>query len=214
VNDPSESHDGRIAATSSEPAVTAQVSGGAAVDAELNGGPATGARPDRQPGLPAPAAGDERAVDARTIAVWRWAALIGSVPIAGTAAIFTISMAVAGGPAGDILFIAYPLLLVALGLNAWWYPAARYGRLRYRLDPLGVTITDGILWRTQSSVPRVRIQHTDISQGPLQRRYGVATLKLYTAGSRFTKIELPGLAYGDAVQLRDRLLESGEGDAV
>lgn len=158
--------------------------------------------------------GGDRAVDPRTVAVWRWVALIGAVPIAAAAAVFTISMLIAGGPVSDVLWIAYPVLLVALGLHAWWYPAARYRRLRYRLDPIGITITDGILWRTQSSLARVRIQHTDISQGPLQRRYGVATLKLYTAGSRFTKIELPGLAYDDAVQLRDRLLEAGEGDAV
>ena len=181
---------------------------------ELDGKPRVGEPTDDDPALDAPSAVADRPVDARTVAVWRWAALLGSVPIAATAAIVTISLAVAGSPAGDVLFVAYPLLLAALGLHAWWYPAARYRRLRYRLESQGITITDGIFWRTQSSVARVRIQHTDISQGPLQRRYGVATLKLYTAGSRFTKIELPGLTYGDAVQLRDQLLESGEGDAV
>lgn len=153
-------------------------------------------------------------VDPRTVAVWRWAALLGAIPIAAAAAVFTVSMLIAGDPVGDILWVTYPLLVAALGLHAWWYPAARYRRLRYRVDPIGITITDGILWRTQSSLARVRIQHTDISQGPLQRRYGVATLKLYTAGSRFTKIELPGLACDDAVKLRDRLLEGAEGDAV
>lgn len=158
--------------------------------------------------------GEDRPVDPRTVAVWRWVALLGSLPAAAAAGVFTISMRLAGGPLGEILWMAYPLLLAALGVNAWWYPAARYRRLHYRLDPIGITITDGILWRTQSSLARSRIQHTDISQGPLQRRYGVATLKLYTAGSRFTKIELPGLAYGDTVALRDRLLEDQEGDAV
>lgn len=166
------------------------------------------------PALEAGASGEDRPVDPRTVAVWRWTALLGSIPPAVAAGVFTISMLIAGGPLGDLLWLAYPLLLAALGVNAWWYPAARYRRLRYRLDPIGITITDGILWRTQSSLARSRIQHTDISQGPLQRRYGVATLKLYTAGSRFTKIELPGLAYGDAVALRDRLLEDQEGDAV
>jgi len=155
-----------------------------------------------------------RPVDPRTVAVWRWVALITGLPIAAAAAVLTVSMLIADDPVGDILWIAYPLLLVALGVHGWWYPAARYRRLRYRVDPIGITITDGILWRTQSSLARVRIQHTDVSQGPLQRRYGVVTLKLYTAGSRFTKIELPGLAYDDAVKLRDRLLEGAEGDAV
>ena len=55
-------------------------------------------------------------------------------------------------------------------------------------------------------VPHERTQSLAVSQGPLQRRYGVATLKLYTAGSRFTRTELPGLEYAEAVALRDRLL--------
>ena len=71
-----------------------------------------------------------------------------------------------------------------------------------------------MFWRTQSALPRVRIQHTDVSQGPLQRRYGVATLKLYTAGSRFTRTDLPGIEYADAVALRDRLQREGYGDAL
>ena len=171
------------------------------------------AAPDDMP-IDGPPIDSDRPVDPRTVAVWRWTALIASVPVAAAGAVFTISLLVAGAPLAGVVWMAYPLLLAALALNAWWYPAARYRRLRYRLDDVGITITDGIVWRTQSALPRIRIQHTDISQGPLQRRYGVATLKLYTAGSRFTKIELPGLEYGDAVLLRDRLLHAAEGDAV
>jgi membrane protein YdbS with pleckstrin-like domain len=48
----------------------------------------------------------------------------------------------------------------------------------------------------------------------LERRYGVATLKLYPAGSRFTRTELPGLEYAAAVALRDHLQQQGRGDAV
>jgi membrane protein YdbS with pleckstrin-like domain len=96
----------------------------------------------------------------------------------------------------------------------WRYPPARYRHLRYRIDDVAITIQDGVFWRTQSALPRVRIQHTDVSQGPLQRRYGVATLKLYTAGSRFTRTELPGLEHATAVALRDRLQRQISGDAV
>ncbi len=67
------------------------------------------------------------------------------------------------------------------------------------------------------AIPRVRIQDSDVSQGPLQRRFGVATLKLYTAGSRFTCNELPGLDHDRALDLRDTLLrrdDGGDGDAV
>ena len=162
----------------------------------------------------AEAANGDRAVDERTVAVWRWTALLVAVPIAAAGSVLTIAMWLSGNPAADIAWLAYPFLLTVLAVGIWWYPAARYRRLRYRLDAIGITITEGIFWRSQASLARVRIQHTAISQGPLQRRYGVAPLKLYTAGSRFTRIELPGLAYDDARKLRDRLLEALAGDAV
>jgi membrane protein YdbS with pleckstrin-like domain len=105
-----------------------------------------------------------------------------------------------------------PPLILAIGLTlSWICPEAYYRRLRFGTDGSGITIERGIFWQSRIAVPRARIQHTDVSQGPLQRRYGVGTLKLYTAGSRHTKVELPGLAHADAVALRDALLaESGD----
>jgi hypothetical protein len=37
---------------------------------------------------------------------------------------------------------------------------------------------------------------------------------MYTAGSRHTKIELPGLRHEDALALRDALLAEGSGSGV
>ena len=90
----------------------------------------------------------------------------------------------------------------------------QYRHLRYAVDEAGIAIESGVLWRSRVSLPRVRIQHTDVSQGPLQRHYGVGTLKLYTAGSRFTRIELPGLAHDEAETLRNALLARGGDSGV
>ena len=174
-----------------------------------NGGPASGGT-----GNGSPNGGTEHAVDARTIPVWRWSTALSFAPPVTVVTFLFVAMTFAGAPIVPILWVVLPLLLGAMVLMTWWYPAARYRHLRYRVDDVGITIRDGVLWRTQSTLPRVRIQHTDVSQGPLQRRYGVATLKLYTAGSRFTRTELPGLEYEQAVALRDRLQREGLGDAV
>jgi uncharacterized protein len=82
------------------------------------------------------------------------------------------------------------------------------------VDEQGIVIQRGIFWRSRIALPRVRVQHSDVSQGPLQRRFGVATLKLYTAGSRYTKIELPGLAHDEALALRDTLIAGGGDSGV
>lgn len=139
-------------------------------------------------------------VDPAAIAAWRWEAIYGIV-------IVGLASAVPLTPLSSTLAIGVALLVVLGGLLiAWLWPPARYRRLTYELDELGLTIEEGIWWRTQTALPRARIQHSDVSQGPLQRRYGIATLKLYTAGSRYTKVELEGLRHEDALALRDTLL--------
>lgn len=151
----------------------------------------------------------ELSVDRGVIGVWRWSAAL----TCAIAAAFIVLLALQSAPRA-VLVAALALLGLAVIAGIGWYPAARYRRLRYAVDDKGIAIRDGVFWRTQSVLARVRIQHTDVTQGPLQRRYGVATLKLYTAGSHFAKIELPGLAHETAVALRDELQREGDGDAV
>jgi membrane protein YdbS with pleckstrin-like domain len=142
-------------------------------------------------------------VDPRTIPVWRWqsfaVALVAAMPVV----LFAIHR---GDWLGIGALIAYA---VAALVCVWRLPAAYFRSLTFALDDRGIWIRHGIFWRSQIALPRVRVQHSDVSQGPLQRGYGVATLKLYTAGSRYTKIELPGLQHDAAIQLRNALLARG-----
>jgi membrane protein YdbS with pleckstrin-like domain len=156
----------------------------------------------------------DRAVDARAVPVWRWSAAMTCTPAVIAASVFVIVATVASSPAAIVVWIGWTLLLAAVAAYVWKYPPARHRHLRYRIDDVGITIRDGVFWRTWSALPRVRIQHTDVSQGPLQRRYGVAELKLYTAGSRFTRIDLPGLEHAVALALRDELQRHANDDAV
>jgi membrane protein YdbS with pleckstrin-like domain len=63
-------------------------------------------------------------------------------------------------------------------------------------------------------VPRSRVQHTDVSQGPLERRYGLGTLVIYTAGTSHSRVNLEGLDHEVARRIRAHLLPKDEGDAV
>lgn len=156
----------------------------------------------------------DQPVAPRAIAAWRWATAFAFTPAVAAASILVISATAARSPAAIALWIAWALLLGAIVGMVWKYPPARYRHLRYRIDDAGITIRDGVFWRTWSALPRTRIQHTDVSQGPLERRYGVAALKLYTAGSRFTRITLPGLEHATALALRDQLQRHANDDAV
>jgi membrane protein YdbS with pleckstrin-like domain len=146
-------------------------------------------------------------VDPAIIGVWRWQAVATTLFLVLAASVVSFRM--------PLLWPFVPLLIAIGGAGlSWLLPALSYQHLRFGVDDTGIAIESGILWRSRIALPRVRIQHTDVSQGPLERRYGVGTLKLYTAGSRHTRIELPGLNYDDAISLRDALLAAGGSSGV
>jgi membrane protein YdbS with pleckstrin-like domain len=96
--------------------------------------------------------------------------------------------------------------------HAW--PPVEYRRTSYRIDEDRIEIRRGVIWRAVTSVPRSRVQHIDVSQGPLERRFGLGTLSVYTAGTEYSRIDLRGLDHRAALGLRDRLLPGGTPDAV
>jgi membrane protein YdbS with pleckstrin-like domain len=104
-------------------------------------------------------------------------------------------------------FLAGAVAMVAiLALFARFMPRRVYDATRYRIDAQGIEIRHGVWWKRVVNVPRSRIQHTDVAQGPLGRRYGIARLLIHTAGTVNANVELDGLARGTALLVRAYLL--------
>ncbi len=56
------------------------------------------------------------------------------------------------------------------------------------------------------------MQHVDLTRGPIDRRFGPATLVVYTAGNEGSAFRVPGLRLRRAQDLRDRIVEArGDG---
>ncbi len=107
-------------------------------------------------------------------------------------------------------------LLATVSL-AWWlwrWPAIAYRHASWSLDADGLEIRRGVVWRRIVNVPRTRVQHTDVSQGPLERSHGLSTFIVHTAGTEHARVALPGLARDTALALRDQLLPRDGRDAV
>jgi membrane protein YdbS with pleckstrin-like domain len=114
-----------------------------------------------------------------------------------------------------ILLPALWFVLVSLGVwHAYRWPPRAYEHTFYRVDDQGVEIRKGVYWRAVINVPRSRVQHIDVSQGPIERRYGLGTLVIYTAGTDHAKVELSGLEHGRALAIREHLLPRESSDAV
>ncbi len=107
--------------------------------------------------------------------------------------------------------------IVGSALLAWFsyrWAEIEYRHRAYRVDEDGIKIWSGVIWREVSTVPRSRVQHTDVSQGPLERKHGLGRLIVYTAGTAHSKVELPGLEHQHALKIRDHLLPRRDADVV
>jgi membrane protein YdbS with pleckstrin-like domain len=113
--------------------------------------------------------------------------------------------------------ISLAATVVIVGFLSWLshkWPEISYRHTFYKVDPDGLEIRRGVVWRSVTSVPRSRVQHTDVSQGPLERRFDLGTLVVYTAGTDHAQVQLPGLPHARALRIRDHLLPTGGDDAV
>jgi uncharacterized protein len=115
---------------------------------------------------------------------------------------------------GLLLLPVWAVLMAALAWQVYRWPPIAYRFASYRIDDDGLEILRGVYWRTITNVPRSRVQHTDVSQGPLERRYGLGTLMVYTAGTQHSQVTLSGLEFTVARRIRAHLLPSDQGDAV
>ncbi len=102
----------------------------------------------------------------------------------------------------------------AIYLLIYLYQGAAYRHFSYAMDDFGLYINRGVFWRRKIIVPRNRVQHTDVIQGPIERRYQLAELVVHTAGTRNASVKLPGILHQEAESLRESLSFEESNDAV
>jgi len=127
---------------------------------------------------------------------------------------FVISLvvaAVAGGvkrsAEADLGFPVSIVVFFVLLVVFTVYQVLRYRIWKFEVQEDAVYIEHGVLVRVKKVVPFVRIQHIDSRRGPIERATGLATLVIYTAGSRGADVSIPGLTPERADELRERLRE-------
>ena len=104
-------------------------------------------------------------------------------------------------PIGPIIAGVALLALAAILL----LPRRRWRAWGYCEQEDELHVRHGLLVRFRTVVPFGRVQHIDVAQGPVERRFGLATLILHTAGTRGAAVPLPGLPHAEAERMRDRI---------
>lgn len=95
--------------------------------------------------------------------------------------------------------------VIAIPLFAW--PAISVPRIAYALRDKDILYKSGVFWQTVTAIPFNRIQHVEKSSTPLDRRFGIATLQLFTAGGSGGDLKIHGLPAQAAEDLRVFIIE-------
>lgn len=92
--------------------------------------------------------------------------------------------------------------LITTIVFVWIVPTIRFKRWRYEIFDQEIYIQHGIIIVTRTLVPMTRVQHVDTVQGPVLKKFGLASVTISTAA---TVHEIPALLEEDAGELRDQL---------
>ena len=99
--------------------------------------------------------------------------------------------------------------LVVAGLVVERLLSRRVGAWAYAERQDDLLVRRGLLFRRLSVVPYGRMQYIDVTAGPFERSFGLATVRMHTAAAA-SDARIPGLPTGDAMRLRDQLAALGD----
>src|SRR3954447_9412214 len=122
--------------------------------------------------------------------------------------------AVVAGVGGGLAVGVAVLLVLSVATGCWWLALrGRYRAWGYAERGDDLLVRRGLMVRRLSVVPYGRMQLIEVTAGPVDRIFGLATVQLHTA-SASTDARIPGLSAAEAQRLRDHLAVLGEATAA
>lgn len=162
--------------------------------------------PDRQP-APGPPAVPVRAPSPR---LWQMRCAEVLVAAAGLAVLASTGAGLVAGSAAAGLAA---VVVVAGAIPVLWFVRNRFRSWSYQERDEDLIVERGVMVRRLSVVPYGRMQFVDVTAGPVDRIFRLATVRLHTAAAA-SDARIPGLERDEAARLRDRLAALGEAKAA
>jgi membrane protein YdbS with pleckstrin-like domain len=126
------------------------------------------------------------------------------------AALFGLLFWAAQGTLAGLISV---VVVAALGTTLSWFLRRRFRAWRYQERNEDLIVARGVMVQRLSVVPYGRMQFVEVTAGPVERIFGLSTVKLHTAAAA-SDARIPGLERDEAARLRDRLTELGESMAA
>jgi membrane protein YdbS with pleckstrin-like domain len=133
--------------------------------------------------------------------------------VAVPAVLAAVALGAAGGVSGSAGALAGAAAVVVAALLLLPVVGRRYRSWGYAEREDDLLVRRGVLFARLTVVPYGRMQFIDVTAGPLERIFRLASVKLHTAAAG-TDARIPGLDREEAARLRDRLAELGEAQAA
>lgn len=121
---------------------------------------------------------------------------------AGTVAIYFIPKL----HSAKLIFLIAAIWLV-LVIAQYFISQQSFKRKSYAVREKDVLYKTGWIIRSLHVCPFNRIQHCTVHSGPLERRYKLASISLFTAGSEGSDLTIPGLTEEKASNLREFIMQ-------
>lgn len=140
----------------------------------------------------------QKRISGQALKVWR---ITGTIKIA-------IGWAIASSGIFFVHLFHWPtwisMIVIGLGIistyvNIILFPSLRWRWWRYDVRQDEIELQHGFFIKARTLVPMIRVQHVDTVQGPILRRYKLASVIVHTAA---TAHEIPALEENEAETLR------------
>ncbi len=140
----------------------------------------------------------QKRISDKALSVWRITGAMTSVMIMVMAGGVIWLSNVFSWPAW-VVIAAVAAIILHVYLYVYLFPLLRWKRWRYEVREQEIELQQGVFVVRRTLVPMIRVQHVDTRQGPLLKKYGLATVDVSTAA---TVHEIPALPMEEAEELR------------
>ena len=103
-------------------------------------------------------------------------------------------------------------LILAVILFIYWITLKSFHHKQYALRTHDISYKEGLWWKQNTVIPFNRIQHVEVQQGPIQRLFDLAKIKIYTAGGSTSDLSISGLYVDTAHKLKHYIINKASLD--
>jgi len=107
----------------------------------------------------------------------------------------------------EIWVVMVVLFIVTVVFNIY-----AHRKKMYAIRQRDIIYNSGLFWQSSIVIPYNRVQHCEVSQGPIDRLFNLAEIKIYTAGGSSSDLSIGGLLPENAQRIKDFIVQKTAAD--